>query len=95
MATAAKLEEVEKIAPRDPNNETAPGAKVSKKVLSIALAALGVLGALGYWMSARHFESTDDAQVDGHFAQLSHAHHRNRDFCQRMPERGSKTPTRR
>src|SRR5271154_6603361 len=28
-------------------------------------------GALTYWLSARHFEDTDDAQVDGHFAQLS------------------------
>jgi membrane fusion protein, multidrug efflux system len=71
MATAARLEEVEKIASSDNNKETAPGAKVSKKVLAIALAALGLLGALGYWLYARHYESTDDAQVDGHFAQLS------------------------
>ena len=71
MATAAKLEEVEKIASPETNKESTPGAKVSKKVLAIALAALGVLGALGYWLNARHYESTDDAQVDGHFAQLS------------------------
>jgi membrane fusion protein (multidrug efflux system) len=35
------------------------------------LAAVGAIGSLGYWLHARHFESTDDAQVDGHFAQLS------------------------
>lgn len=71
MATAARLEEVEKVASSDNNKETAPGVRVSKKVLAIALAALGLLGALGYWLYARHYESTDDAQVDGHFAQLS------------------------
>jgi membrane fusion protein (multidrug efflux system) len=71
MATAARLDGVEKIASPQNNKESAPGAKVSKKVLAFAFAALGVLGALGYWLNARHYESTDDAQVDGHFAQLS------------------------
>jgi membrane fusion protein (multidrug efflux system) len=71
MATAVKLEEMEEIAEPNTKQETAPGPKVSKKVLAIALAAVGVLGALGYWLYARHYESTDDAQVDGHFAQLS------------------------
>lgn len=71
MATAARLEEVEKIDSPENNKESTPSAKVSKKVLAIALAALGALGALGYWLNARHYESTDDAQVDGHFAQLS------------------------
>jgi membrane fusion protein, multidrug efflux system len=71
MDTTVKLEEMEKVDP--PNKkETSPRAKVSKKkVLAIVVAAAGVLGALGYWLYARHYESTDDAQVDGHFAQLS------------------------
>jgi membrane fusion protein (multidrug efflux system) len=71
MATPARLEEVEKNA--SPNNykEAAPRAKVSKKGLAIALAGVAIIGSLGYWLHARHFESTDDAQVDGHFAQLS------------------------
>jgi membrane fusion protein, multidrug efflux system len=71
MATTARLEEVERVASSDNNKETAPGAKVSKKVWAIALTALGLLGVVGYWLYARHYESTDDAQVDGHFAQLS------------------------
>jgi len=71
MATAVKLEEMEEIASPNKKQETAPGKKVSRKVLAIALAAVGLLGALGYWLYARHYESTDDAQVDGHFAQLS------------------------
>ncbi|QNI32761.1 HlyD family secretion protein [Alloacidobacterium dinghuense] len=71
MATAVKLEEMETTASPNKKQETAPTRKVSKKVWVIALAAVGLLGALGYWLYARHFESTDDAQVDGHFAQLS------------------------
>jgi membrane fusion protein (multidrug efflux system) len=71
MATAVKVEEIEDVAP--PTNKLGAGsrAKLSKKVLAIALAAVGLLGALGYWLYARNYESTDDAQVDGHFAQLS------------------------
>ena len=39
----------------------------------ILLGVLGVavIAALCYWLYARNYESTDDAQVDGHFAQLS------------------------
>jgi membrane fusion protein (multidrug efflux system) len=70
MATPVRLEEVEKIASPD-NKEPALKVKVSKKALALALAAVGMIGSLGYWLRARHFESTDDAQVDGHFAQLS------------------------
>lgn len=71
MATAVKLEEMETVVSSNKNQETAPGRKGSKKVLAIVIAAVGLLGALGYWLHARHYESTDDAQVDGHFAQLS------------------------
>lgn len=71
MATATRLEEAENIASPGNNKDAPPRSKVSKKVLAIALALVGFVGALGYWLYARHFESTDDAQVDGHFAQLS------------------------
>lgn len=71
MATAVRLEEVKKIDPPNNDKETAPGAKFSKKILALVLAAVSVLGASGYWLHVRHFVSTDDAQVDGHFAQLS------------------------
>jgi len=71
MATPARLEEVEKIASADNDKEAMPRAKVSKTVLAIVLAGVAIVGSLGYWLHARHFESTDDAQVDGHFAQLS------------------------
>ena len=71
MATPARLEEVEKIASANNDKEAMPRAKVSKTVLAIVLAGVAIVGSLGYWLHARHFESTDDAQVDGHFAQLS------------------------
>jgi membrane fusion protein, multidrug efflux system len=71
MATAVRLEEVKKIDTPNNDKEAAPGAKLSRKVLALVLVAVGVLGASGYWMYARNFVSTDDAQVDGHFAQLS------------------------
>jgi membrane fusion protein (multidrug efflux system) len=71
MATPARLEEVEKNISPNNDKEAAPRAKASKKVLAIALAGVAIVGSLGYWLHARHFESTDDAQVDGHFAQLS------------------------
>ena len=42
-----------------------------KKILVAAALAIAVLTALSWWLYARQFEATDDAQVDGHFAQLS------------------------
>jgi len=71
MATAVKIEEMEEIVSPIKKQKTELGPRISKKVLAMALAAVGLLAALGYWLHARHFESTDDAQVDGHFAQLS------------------------
>lgn len=39
-------------------------------ILAAALLAVAASG-LSWWLYARQFETTDDAQVDGHFAQLS------------------------
>ena len=39
-------------------------------ILALALLVAAVSG-LSWWVYARQFETTDDAQVDGHFAQLS------------------------
>jgi len=71
MATEVRLEEMEEIVSPIKKQKIELSSKLSKKVLAIALAAVGLLGALGYWLYVRHYESTDDAQVDGHFAQLS------------------------
>jgi membrane fusion protein (multidrug efflux system) len=49
-----------------------PGRGKTRSFLMLAL-VLGGLGAGGtyYWLSQRHFESTDDAFVDGHVSQVA------------------------
>jgi membrane fusion protein (multidrug efflux system) len=44
---------------------------MSKRLLILGVVAIGLIAAVAYWLYARHYETTDDAQVDGHFAQLS------------------------
>jgi membrane fusion protein (multidrug efflux system) len=43
---------------------------IKRIVLAAALLVAAASG-LSYWLYARQFETTDDAQVDGHFAQIS------------------------
>jgi membrane fusion protein (multidrug efflux system) len=43
---------------------------IKRGILAAALLAAIAMGA-SWWLYARQFETTDDAQVDGHFAQLS------------------------
>ena len=42
-----------------------------KRILLAAALLLAVAVGLSWWLYARQFQTTDDAQVDGHFAQLS------------------------
>src|SRR3954447_25921763 len=48
---------------------------VTKRVVGIGLGALVLLGLVAggtaYWLNARHFESTDDAFVDGYTTQMA------------------------
>jgi membrane fusion protein (multidrug efflux system) len=37
----------------------------------IAIAAVAVLGTVGWWLYARNFEDTDDAQIDGYITAIS------------------------
>ncbi len=37
----------------------------------VAVLVVGVVAGILYWLHARHYESTDDAYVDGHVAQIS------------------------
>ncbi|MDE1162324.1 MAG: HlyD family secretion protein [Acidobacteriaceae bacterium] len=53
------------------DHEGGNSKKSFKKVLGIAVLVIIAVVAFGYWLWARQFEDTDDAQVDGHFAQLS------------------------
>lgn len=42
-----------------------------KKILVLVALVIAAVAGLALWLYARQFEITDDAQVDGHFAQLS------------------------
>jgi membrane fusion protein, multidrug efflux system len=42
-----------------------------KRIILGAAVLLAAAAGLSWWLFARQFETTDDAQVDGHFAQLS------------------------
>jgi membrane fusion protein, multidrug efflux system len=71
MATAANAEEMQDALSPETHLDTPVRPKIAKRPLVFALVVLCLLGALAYWLYARHYESTDDAQIDGHFAQLS------------------------
>jgi membrane fusion protein, multidrug efflux system len=71
MATAANASPINR--PEVLDDAQVPANKVwGRKQILLALALL-IAGATGlsWWRYAGHFETTDDAQVDGHFAQLS------------------------
>jgi membrane fusion protein (multidrug efflux system) len=71
MATAANASPINR--PEAGDEAQIPANKVwSRKwiLLAVALVIAGATG-LSWWLYAGHFETTDDAQVDGHFAQLS------------------------
>jgi membrane fusion protein (multidrug efflux system) len=71
MSTATMVEEAPNATSSENEREGPPKAKISRKhLLFVALLVLLVAGVC-YWLYARHYEGTDDAQVDGHFAQLS------------------------
>jgi membrane fusion protein, multidrug efflux system len=44
--------------------------RISRRAL-LALAAVAVVAGLGWWIHAQQFETTDDAQIDGHLDALS------------------------
>jgi len=43
----------------------------AKRIILAAALLVATAAGLSWWLYARQFETTDDAQVDGHFAQLS------------------------
>jgi hypothetical protein len=44
--------------------------RISRRAL-LALAAVAVVAGLGWWIYAQQFETTDDAQIDGHLDAIS------------------------
>jgi membrane fusion protein, multidrug efflux system len=71
MSTATMPGEAPATTSSEDKNDAPLKAKISRKLLLFVVLAVLLVAGLCYWLYARHYESTDDAQVDGHFAQLS------------------------
>jgi len=64
-ATPARQEEAVRTGARDARKKRAIRVRAAAGVLVVAL------GALTWWLHARHYEDTDDAQVDGNISAVS------------------------
>lgn len=67
--SAARLAEpAGKVKPNEPTSDTGSNPEGRRKTLLFAAIVGGaiLLGALAFWFYSRTYESTDDAQVDGH-----------------------------
>src|SRR4051794_31955195 len=64
--------QVQPSVPATPEPPKSPSrSKLWKRLFFGALGAAVLVGGALYWLDAQHYESTDDAQVDGHFAAIS------------------------
>jgi membrane fusion protein (multidrug efflux system) len=69
--TANELHEVPSVTNSENDSGTVIRSKwITRGIGTIVLIGVAVAGTL-FWLDSRHYESTDDAQVDGHFAALS------------------------
>ena len=71
MTTATKVDERQNVASSAYDQKSTTKPKISRRLLVVGITAIALVTGLLYWLHARHYETTDDAQVDGHFAQLS------------------------
>jgi membrane fusion protein (multidrug efflux system) len=71
MSTATQIADRPGNIPTADSDYTPAKPKIGKRLIAIIVLAVAAIAGLLYWLHARHYESTDDAQVDGHFAQLS------------------------
>src|SRR6266699_754461 len=55
-----------KSRPAEPKRRPLP-----RRTLALLAAALAAVAGISWWIHARHFESTDDAQIDGHINVVS------------------------
>jgi membrane fusion protein (multidrug efflux system) len=58
------------VAEKQENKSTPPSRKFSRWILLLAF-ALAVTGASLWWLHSRNYESTDDAQIEGHLDSVS------------------------
>jgi membrane fusion protein (multidrug efflux system) len=54
-----------------PNGASANARKGRVRVIALGVLAAAVLAGGGYYLHARHFEDTDDAQIDGNISNIS------------------------
>src|SRR5580658_6152199 len=71
MATTANTSPVKGPELIGEANSSSPTFWSMKRVVLGAVVLVAVATGLSWWLYARQFETTGDAQVDGHFAQLS------------------------
>jgi membrane fusion protein, multidrug efflux system len=71
MSAGVKIEEVRDTGYSEGQKINTAKPKLLRKLVIAGVGIACLVGTLVYWLNARHFETTDDAQVDGHFAQLS------------------------
>ena len=74
MSSTTTVNELHEV-PNPTKSETESGAVIRSKWIARGIGAIVLVSAAvagtTFWLDSRHFESTDDAQVDGHFAALS------------------------
>jgi membrane fusion protein (multidrug efflux system) len=71
MTTTADVNGSPTVASSEGNQNPPAKRKISTKVLSGLVVVVCLIAGLGYYLYSRNYETTDDAQIDGHFAQLS------------------------
>jgi membrane fusion protein (multidrug efflux system) len=56
---------------KTPATTATPKAASRRRPILIGAGLAAVVGATAYWMNARHYEDTDDAQIDGNISNVS------------------------
>jgi len=71
MATAVNAAPPKKLELLEEANDPSRQFWSAKRIIFAVALMVAVTAGVSWWVYARQFETTDDAQVDGHFAQLS------------------------
>jgi membrane fusion protein (multidrug efflux system) len=71
MATSSTLNTPQSNVPAAVGAAQAASSRRSRVPVLVAVAAVVVAAVVGYWLHARTFESTDDAQIDGSISNVS------------------------
>jgi len=71
MATAVNAAPPKKLELLEETNDPSRQFWSAKRIIVAVALMVAVTAGASWWVYARQFETTDDAQVDGHFAQLS------------------------